>query len=52
MPLPESEESDMTFLKFTEELRPFEAGIKVSEDTDCQEERTATTRQVVMRMLT
>jgi beta-N-acetylglucosaminidase len=51
-PLPESEETDMKFLKLTEELAFFEAGIKVFKETDCQEQRTATTRQEVMRMLT
>jgi hypothetical protein len=50
--LPESEERDMTFLKLTEELGVFEAGIKVFEETDCQEQRTTKTREEVMRMLT
>jgi beta-N-acetylglucosaminidase len=50
-PVPESEERNMTFLKLTEELGLFEDRIKVFEETDCQEQRTATTRQEVMRML-
>jgi hypothetical protein len=42
----------MRFLKLTEDLGLFEAGIKVFEGTDCQEQRTTTTTQEVMRMLT
>jgi hypothetical protein len=41
----------VTFLKLTEDLRLFEVRMKVFEETDCQEQRTATTRQEVMRML-
>jgi len=39
------------FKGLTEEPGLFEARIKVFEETDCPEQRTATTRQEVMRML-
>ena len=39
-------------LELTDATGLFEAGINVFEETDCQKQRTATTRQEVMRMLT
>jgi hypothetical protein len=38
--------------KLTERAGPAEAGIEVSEDNDCNEQRAATSREGIMRPLT
>jgi hypothetical protein len=48
-PGPEPKKRTFTVLSFTEELRVTEADIKVSEESECDGQRAATTGQGIMR---